>query len=252
MAQKRMFDKTITNSDDFLELPDSSQVLYFHLNMNADDDGFVNNWKSIIRMTGTKEDDLKILIAKSFVIPFDSGVIVIKHWRINNYLRNDRYKETNYKQELSMLNTNDNGEYLLSNNDIGIPLVYPVKNSIDKNSIEENRIVYNTSKVNDNFAQEFELIWSKYPNKKGKDNARKDFIKARKEGITYDTIDKGLDNYIAYVKLNKIEARFIAHGSTWMHQRRWNDEYTGKDVNVSSIITNTKEYQDMLKEGLIK
>ena len=92
MAQKRMFDKTITNSDEFLDMPDSSQNLYFHLSMNADDDGFVNNWKSIMRMTGHKQDDLKVLTAKQFIIPFDSGVIVIRHWRINNYLRNEVLK----------------------------------------------------------------------------------------------------------------------------------------------------------------
>ncbi len=129
MAQKRMFDKTITNSDEFLELPDSSQVLYFHLSMNADDDGFVNNWKSIIRMTGTKQDDLKLLIAKSFIIPFESGVIVIKHWRINNFLRKDRYTVTKYQEELSMLKVNDNQEYVWLTN--GQP-------SIEKNRIEKN------------------------------------------------------------------------------------------------------------------
>lgn len=224
MAQKRMFDKTITNSDEFLELPDSSQVLYFHLSMNADDDGFVNNWKSIIRMTGTKEDDLKILIAKSFVIPFDSGVIVIKHWRINNYLRNDRYKQTKYKEEYSMLNTDENGEYLL-NNDIGIPMVYPDKNRIDKNRIDKNNNI--CAKHND-FDDEFESIWSKYPNKKGKENAKRDFIKARKEGITYEEIEQGLDNYVTYIKAKKIETQYIQHGSTWFHQRRWNDVYTDK------------------------
>lgn len=139
MAQKRMFDKTITNSDDFLEMPDSSQNLYFHLSMNADDDGFVNNWKSIMRMTGHKEDDLKVLVAKQFIIPFDSGVIVIKHWRINNYLRNDRYKETTHKEEKALLSLGENEEYLLTNG-VGIPLVYPDKNRIDKNSIEEKEI----------------------------------------------------------------------------------------------------------------
>jgi hypothetical protein len=135
MAQKRMFDKTITNSDDFLELPDSSQVLYFHLNMNADDDGFVNNWKSIMKMTGTKEDDMKILVAKQYIIPFDSGVIVIRHWRLNNYLRNDRYKETKFKEEKSQLLLGKNDEYTLDKN-IGIPLVYQDKNRIDKNRID--------------------------------------------------------------------------------------------------------------------
>lgn len=135
MAQKRMFDKTITNSDDFLELPDSSQVLYFHLSMNADDDGFINNWKSIMKMTGTKEDDLKLLIAKQYIITFDTGVIVIRHWRLNNYLRNDRYKETKFKEEKSQLLLGKNEEYTLDKN-VGIPVVYPDKNRIDKNSID--------------------------------------------------------------------------------------------------------------------
>ena len=139
MAQKRMFDKAITNSDNFLELPDSSQILYFHLSMNADDDGFIDNWKSIMRMTGTKEDDLKILITKSYVIPFDSGVIVIRHWRMNNYLRTDRYKETTHKKEKKLLLLGDNEEYLLQNN-VGIPTVYPDKNRLDKNSIKEKEI----------------------------------------------------------------------------------------------------------------
>jgi len=131
MAQKRMFDKTITNSDEFIEMPLSSQVLYFHLSMNADDDGFINSWKSIMRMTGTKEDDLKVLIAKQFIIPFDSGVIVIKHWRINNFLRKDRHVDTKFKKELSMLETNNNQEYVWLTN--GQP-------SIDKNSIDKNII----------------------------------------------------------------------------------------------------------------
>lgn len=137
MAQKRMFDKTITNSDDFLEMPDSSQNLYFHLSMNADDDGFVNNWKSIMRMTGHKEDDLKVLTAKQFIIPFDSGVIVIKHWRINNYLRNDRYVETKFKDEKSKLMLDDNLVYQMDTNGV---------HSIDKNSIDKNRLEYKSFK----------------------------------------------------------------------------------------------------------
>lgn len=133
MAQKRMFDKTITNSDEFLETPISSQVLYFHLSMNADDDGFINNWKSIMRMTGTKEDDLKVLIAKQFIIPFDSGVIVIKHWRINNFLRKDRHVDTKFQKELSMLDTNESQEYVWLTN--GQPR--KEKKRIEKNSIKE-------------------------------------------------------------------------------------------------------------------
>jgi hypothetical protein len=107
--------------------------------MNADDDGFVNNWKSIMKMTGTKEDDMKLLIGKQYIIPFDSGVIVIRHWRMNNYLRNDRYKETQFKDEKSQLYLGKNEEYTLDKN-VGIPLVDQryTQNRIDKNSIDKN------------------------------------------------------------------------------------------------------------------
>ena len=87
MAERRMFSKKITTSDAFLEMPDSAQNLYFHLSMDADDDGFVGSPKSIMRLVRAKEDDMKLLVAKSFIIPFDSGIIVIKHWRINNLIR---------------------------------------------------------------------------------------------------------------------------------------------------------------------
>ena len=133
MATKRMLSKQITNSDDFLEMPISSQCLYFHLNINADDDGFVNNWKSIIKLCGAKEDDLKVLIAKQYVIPFESGVIVIKHWRINNYLRNDRYNETKFKIEKQQLFLDDNMVYQMDTS--GIPSID--KNRLDKNSIDK-------------------------------------------------------------------------------------------------------------------
>lgn len=143
MAERRMFAKTITNSDSFLEMPLSSQCLYFHLNMNADDDGFVNSPKRIQRMINASDDDFKILIAKSFILTFESGVIVIKHWRLNNYIQKDRYKETVYLEEKNKLNIKDNKAYTLSNNDTCIQNVYNSytqvrlgKNSIDKNNIE--------------------------------------------------------------------------------------------------------------------
>lgn len=111
MAERRMFAKTIIDSDAFLDMPLSSQVLYFHLNMRADDDGFINNPRKIQRMIGCADDDLKLLIAKHFVIPFESGVCVIKHWKIHNYIRMDRYKPTVYQEEKSSLNTKNNGSY---------------------------------------------------------------------------------------------------------------------------------------------
>lgn len=114
MAERRMFSKSIIDSDSFIDMPTSSRLLYFDLSMRADDDGFVNSPKKIMRMTGASQDDLKMLIAKSFLIPFESGVVVIKHWKIHNYIQKDRYKETLYTEEKSLLYEKENKEYTLS------------------------------------------------------------------------------------------------------------------------------------------
>ena len=111
MAEKRMFTQKIIDSDAFLDMPLSTQALYFHLNMRADDDGFINNPKRIQRTIGASEDDLKLLIAKRFLICFESGVIVIKHWRMHNTLRKDRYNPTQYKEELALLDVKENNAY---------------------------------------------------------------------------------------------------------------------------------------------
>lgn len=108
-----MFAKTIIDSDAFLDMPLSAQSLYFHLSMRADDDGFINNPKKIQRMIGASDDDAKILVMKKFIIPFESGVVVIKHWKIHNYIRGDRKKETVYPEEMSLLETKGNGAYTL-------------------------------------------------------------------------------------------------------------------------------------------
>ena len=114
MAERRMFAKTIIDSDAFLDMPITSQLLYFHLSMRADDDGFVNKPKSIMRMIGCKDDDLLLLFGKKFLIPFESGVVVIKHWKIHNYIRRDTYTETKYKEEKATLEMDENNAYRLT------------------------------------------------------------------------------------------------------------------------------------------
>lgn len=113
MAERRMFAKTIIDSDAFLDMPLSTQALYFHLSMRADDEGFVNNPKKIQRVIGCSIDDLKLLVAKNFIIPFESGIVVIKHWKIHNYIQNDRFKPTVYGEERSKLKVKDNKAYSL-------------------------------------------------------------------------------------------------------------------------------------------
>lgn len=140
MADKRMFAKTIVDSDNFLEMPMSARLLYYDLGMRADDDGFVNSPKKIMRIIGASTDDMNILIARKFIIPFDSGIVVIRHWRINNYLRKDRYTETQYVDEKATLAMDDSKKYLSEDEAerLGIPLGIPSVNA-EENSKEEKR-----------------------------------------------------------------------------------------------------------------
>ena len=145
MAERRMFAKTIIDSDAFLDMPLSAQCLYFHLSMRADDDGFLNNAKKIMRTINANQNDYDLLVAKSFIIQFNDGICVIKHWRINNYLRSDRYKATIYQEQKAMLEIKDNGRYSLIKDDgipNGIPEVHRLEtqDSIGKNSIVKNSI----------------------------------------------------------------------------------------------------------------
>lgn len=142
-----MFAKTIIDSDAFLEMPLSTQCLYFHLNMRADDEGFVNNPKRIARLINASADDLKILLAKSFILEFESGVIVIKHWKLNNYIRTDRYHPTVYTEEKSRLVEKENGAYSFDGRQMvgnrladGRQMVgeWYTEDSIGKNSIGKN------------------------------------------------------------------------------------------------------------------
>lgn len=135
MAERRMFAKSIVLSDAFLDMPMSARCLYFTLGMLADDDGFVGGAKSIMRQCGASQDDMLLLLQKRFVIGFDNGVIVIKHWRMNNYLQKDRYKKTNYTEELAQLQVEENGAYTEC-----IQNVYTGKDSIGKYSIDKNSI----------------------------------------------------------------------------------------------------------------
>ena len=156
-TNKRMFSNDIVGSDAFLEMPVSSQALYFHLNMKADDDGFINP-KMIMRMVGCAEDDLKILLGKRFVIPFENGVVVVKHWLINNNkIQKDRYKPTLYSDQKEILYLKENRAYTTDINkgkllmltdcyqtvNISLPQNRIEENRIEENRIEENRIEEN-------------------------------------------------------------------------------------------------------------
>ena len=121
MAERRMFALKIVDSDAFLDMPDSAQNLYFHLAMRADDDGFISNPKKVMRMIRAGDDTMKILLAKRFLLSFDTGIVVIKHWRLHNYIAKDRYTETIYQEEKDKLFTKANGAYTDHPEPVAIP-----------------------------------------------------------------------------------------------------------------------------------
>lgn len=148
VANRRMFAKTIIDSDAFLDMPVTSQLLYFHLSMRADDDGFINKPKSIMRSCGGNEDDMRILISKKFIIPFDSGIVVIKHWKIHNLIAKDRYTETKYKEEKATLMLDDNNSYTKC-----IQPVYKMETQVSKgkSSKGKDRLVEVSENGNNDF-----------------------------------------------------------------------------------------------------
>lgn len=209
MAEKRMFAKSIVLSDAFLDMPATARCLYFTLGMLADDDGFINSPRSIMRQIGASDDDMKILIAKKFVIIFDTGVIVIKHWRINNYLRNDRYTETKYTDEKQQLIVEKNGAYKLSEDGWytnGIPSID--KSSKDKISIDKNS------------TERFEEFWSLYPKKADKKKALSAFEELNPDE---DLFNKMKDAVKDQMLSDQWQRGFVPNATTWIKNERWND-----------------------------
>lgn len=216
MAERRMFAKTIIDSDAFLEMPATTQVLYFHLSMRADDDGFINNPKSIMRTTGCKDDDLKLLMAKKFIIPFESGVCVIKHWKIHNYIQRDRYNETKYKNEKALLQLDENKAYTLEKTAEYVSCVQDGYNMdtqvrLGKVSIgKDNNICAND--INDLF----EKLWKLYPIKRGKGSISKT-QKEKLFKIGHAEMERAINRYIAEQKDKGTDIKFYKNGSTFFN-----------------------------------
>lgn len=214
MAERRMFAKTIVLSDAFLDMPLGARCLYMTMGMLADDDGFVNAPKSIMRQTGATEDDLKILLAKKFLLPFESGVIVIKHWRINNYLQKDRIQPTKYQEELAELTIEENGAYTTKQE--SLPEHKPEKEK------DTHQIVG------------FDLFWSAYPRKVGKEAARKAYTKVKIPVVTLiNAIEKQKES-------EQWKKGYIPNPATWLNQGRWEDEVETKEAKPKRAFVKTE------------
>lgn len=250
MAERRMFAKKITESDSFLDMPSSTQMLYFHLSMNADDDGFVNNPKKIQRMCGASDDDFKLLVAKSFVILFESGIIVIKHWKMHNYIQSDRYKPTDYVDEKSMLGIKKNKAYTLDESkmdtrciqDVSVGKVSKGKDSIGKDKdieVEPEEIEHVTCK---HIVNLYHTTCVSYPKVKTLSDARKKAINARLKCYSIDDFK---------TLFEKAEASDFLKGS---NDRDWsaNFDWLIKDANMAKVIDGNYDNKDKPHAGSSK
>ena len=248
MAERRMFAKTIIDSDAFLEMPMSARLLYYDLAMRADDDGFINSPRKIMKFVGATNDDMNILIARKFIIPFDNGVVVIKHWRIHNYIRKDTYNETSYKEQKALLELDENKAYRLSNDlsvDGSLTQVSIGKVSIDNilcsNSLNEQEIEEQKKNEIDKQQQRkelesnFEIIYKSYPKKKGKARGfdlYKGWLKGRdisgrKIKLTNRQIWSAIAMYKKEIEENGTELQFVQQFDTFMNKTIL--DYVGDD-----------------------
>jgi len=211
-----MFSMKIIDSDAFLDMPLSTQALYFHLSMRADDDGFLNNAKKIMRNISATQNDYDLLLMKRFIISFPDGICVIKHWRINNYLRKDRYTETLYSEELAMLDVKDNGSYylkeesgapdcnhddtsLIPTGNQGIPVGSIDKNRVDKSREEKNSNTVSNDTVRSTDVQRVIDAWNSLPGlsritKLVSGSQRYEWLKVRIRDYGIDDVLKAIDN----------------------------------------------------------
>lgn len=239
MAERRMFAKTIIDSDAFIDMPVTARLLYYDLGMRADDDGFVNSPRKIMRIIGASLDDLNILCAKKFIIPFSNGVIVVKHWRINNSIQSDRYHETKYTELKAQLELDENKSYRLVDNSMyttciqdGYKMDTQVrlgKDSIDRDidiidsslSIDgDTKKKRSNSKIVSN--DKFERFYQAYPKKVSRDYALKCFERINPDDELLETMLKAIERQ----KMTRQwqDKQYIPNPSTWLNQGKWNDE----------------------------
>lgn len=233
-----MFTKKITDDDHFLNLSSPAQALYLHLSMNADDDGFCNQITASMFKAHASVTDLEALLKNRYIYQFDSGVIVIKHWRMANALRKDRYTPTAFKNEMAMLKVSENGAYKLpDNNDMvaerlpngcqlvaeRLPQVSIGKVSIDKNN--KNNISCNGNSIIEVLSKKemwFESFWEIYPKHQDKKKAKQKFLKLCTNEKEYKAIMDGLRNVLPMWA--KKDNKYIPMPTTWLNGERWNDE----------------------------
>lgn len=253
MAEKRMFSLSVVDTDWFLDLPLSTQALYFHLNMRADDDGFVDAPNSIVRKIGASKNDFDLLVAKRYVLKFESGIIVIKHWRMHNTIRQDRYKPTQFQEELKTLSIKENKSYTdwqPSGNQTETKCSQNVSADIDidldiDKELDINKLYLGQKTCEDTSKKEelFESFWKVYPRKVGKEKCR-NWFKSHKPNE--DLVQKMIEAVDEQKKSKQwSDPQYIPHPYTWLNQGRWEDELTPtKDSTFQSAPKNPIQWEE--------
>ena len=255
MAQRRMFSIRLTNSARFLRMPISSQALYFHLGLHADDDGVVEAYP-IIKTVGCTEDDLRVLVARGFVrVLNDDLVTYITDWNEHNKIRADRKIDSIYKDlllelvpDVQLLEKKPRADRPgTSQGQImdgqGTAQDRLGKDRLGKDSIGKDRLLCASKPKTSELKSEFEALWKLYPKKQGKDKAFGYYERARKSGVTYEEVEQGILNYKDHIKNTNTPQQYIKMGSTYFSQKAWNDEYEYTPVSTGN------PFMDMLNEG---
>ena len=238
-----MFSLSVCDTDWFLDLPLSTQALYFHLALRADDDGFVDSPKSILRKTGASANDYDLLVAKRYILKFESGVIVIKHWRMHNTVQRDRYHATQFQSELSTLELKDNKSYTerkciqnvsktdtscIQNVSSGLGLGLDL--DINNNTCSKNE---SFSSVGVSKNELFDMFWSAYPRKIGKQKCINWFIQHKVDTNLVNKMINAINNQKATEQWLKDAGRFIPHPYTWLNRGGWDDEVGATITSVT-------------------
>lgn len=245
---RRLISTTIISSAKFLKMPPSTQNLYFHLIMNADDDGITEGF-SVMRLVGANEDDLKILVSKEFIVVLNEDLVTyVIDWLEHNKIRADRKVDSIYLplllQVLPEVEIRKSAKKLSSPSDDnqmsddGQTKVGLSKDKLSKGKLREvNPSKDNLSQDNNSSSDDkvslknrFEELWEQYPTgrKQGKDKAFNSYKKALKDGVDDEAILNGINAYKKQIELQKTEIQFIKQGSTWFNGKCWNDEYITK------------------------
>jgi len=218
-----MFSKDIVTSDAFIEMPTSTQLLYFQLGMEADDDGFVASPKRVARMIGVNDDDLKVLLGKRFILSFPSGIVVIKHWKINNYIQADRYHETKYLEEKKALITKENGAYTECIQDLPISDTQARLGKASLGKSRQGKVSKDMSEKSDVEIERFEsfdYFWELYPKKELKKKSREIWVRknleSKKEMI--------MDFVVSAKSTDRWRKGYVKQPPTFLNGECWNDD----------------------------